>query len=338
MDLVSSGIFTEEEIRDFQFTRIFNYFQLASIALLLYESCITFSLEVQLIWKRRWSLVSALYLATRYLPYLDNGVLLIMRMFTPDPSDSLCKRIQVSQLFLFTAAILLAEGILVLRTYAIWGKNRKIAWIFGGSLAFIALAAIAFLSVSAALQKFQPRPRPPSLTGCFLLGTNRQFWIAYLLATIFETAILSVTLYKVNQQRKYSAINSTLMQTVYRDGITFYIYILVVSLINIIVLNVAPDALASTVTQIYRAQHAILTARIILNIRNAGVEGKHHRGPIGIPDTENTKNLPGSMNSAAISMEWSTVQFATFGAGVNDEPEELSFSQYSQSSRGTFDP
>jgi len=65
---------------------------------------------------------------------------------------------------------------------------------------------------------------------------------------------------------------SILFRTIYLDGIMFYVYLSVSSLINIIVLNITQNYLNSSIVSFHRALHAILTARLVINIRRAGAQ------------------------------------------------------------------
>ncbi|KAF8887425.1 hypothetical protein CPB85DRAFT_1335370 [Mucidula mucida] len=60
--------------------KIVTYFEVASIALLIYEHLLTFDQEIALIWPSKWNVTKILYLLTRYLPMLD-AVLVLWRMF-----------------------------------------------------------------------------------------------------------------------------------------------------------------------------------------------------------------------------------------------------------------
>jgi len=79
-------------------------------------------------------------------------------------------------------------------------------------------------------------------------------------------AVFAMTIYKSINQGKYK---SSLAHTIYRDGVAFYAYLLCISIVNIVVLNSAPPELKTGLTGLHRVLHAILSERIILNIRSA---------------------------------------------------------------------
>ncbi|KAG2351971.1 hypothetical protein BDR07DRAFT_1440369 [Suillus spraguei] len=44
-----------------------SYFTIASVIVVTYDWVLTFGQEVELVWRQRWSLMTVLYLAVRYL-------------------------------------------------------------------------------------------------------------------------------------------------------------------------------------------------------------------------------------------------------------------------------
>ena len=46
----------------------------ASTALLVFDTILTMPDEVELIWRRKWNLSTALYFTTRYLAFVDGGI------------------------------------------------------------------------------------------------------------------------------------------------------------------------------------------------------------------------------------------------------------------------
>jgi len=271
----------------FQAIRVDEYFEVAGVVLLIYDYCITFSQEIELIWKRDWNYVTYIFWATRYLPFTENAAILLVRQFLNTLTDSQCRCLNITQIWLTVVGLVIGEGIsfqmriecilnvlwqgiLILRTYAIWGSKR-IAW--GLSIFLFLLVFICFVLIIKSITALQygPSPSPSAFPGCFVTRANRLMGFAILLVTIFETVILFLTVYKVilRKMETGSVSGSTLFQTIYRDGIVFFAYLFLTSLADVIVLNVAEDSIALICTSIYRSLHAILSGRIILNIRAA---------------------------------------------------------------------
>lgn len=54
-----------------------SYFTAASSVALIYDWALTFGQEIELIWKRRWSLVTVLYLNLRYIGIINAALILL---------------------------------------------------------------------------------------------------------------------------------------------------------------------------------------------------------------------------------------------------------------------
>ncbi|KAF9012072.1 hypothetical protein BDQ17DRAFT_1233336, partial [Cyathus striatus] len=49
----------------------------------LYEYFITLDLEIKYIWNARWTYIKIIYLATRYLPFIDTSLVLFSWSYLP---------------------------------------------------------------------------------------------------------------------------------------------------------------------------------------------------------------------------------------------------------------
>jgi len=159
-----------------------------------------------------------------------------------------------------------------MRTYAVWEKSKRIAWSLTAVLLVIGISALVFIAKSFRDVHFKPSPAPIILPGCFLVQANRLIWLDFFVLTLFETLILGLTLYKII--RDWKDRGSDLAGIIYRDGIAFYVFLLVITIVTMITLNVVPDALALSLTHIHRVLHATLTGRIILNLRAASSQSQ----------------------------------------------------------------
>ncbi|THH18065.1 hypothetical protein EW146_g2864 [Bondarzewia mesenterica] len=81
------------------------------------------------------------------------------------------------------------------------------------------------------------------------------------------TVILALTLVKGIPQYRQS--NSPLIISLYRDGIMYYIYLFVLSVINVTVLLTAPREYANLLSLLQRVLHSVLSSRILLHLRQA---------------------------------------------------------------------
>ncbi|KAG2117758.1 hypothetical protein DEU56DRAFT_918963 [Suillus clintonianus] len=70
-------------------SRIYSYFAVASSIWVMYDWALTFGQEIELIWRQRWSLMTALYLSVRYLGILYAAIEILDNVTTISLTDSL---------------------------------------------------------------------------------------------------------------------------------------------------------------------------------------------------------------------------------------------------------
>jgi len=114
----------------------------------------------------------------------------------PNPAPSTCKVIFNIQSWLYVFGIIVAAGILILRTFAIWNNSVKIAW----GLTILLLGM--FSGTGFFLQQFlnslvlSTSPSRQAFPGCFVMKASEILWLAYLFILIFETAVFFLTFFK----------------------------------------------------------------------------------------------------------------------------------------------
>jgi len=61
--------------------------------------------------------------------------------------------------------------------------------------------------------------------------------------------------------------NSGLIKAVYRDGVVYYLYLFVLSFVNVVVVKTHPTQYQHLLTSMERLLHSILTSRVLLHMR-----------------------------------------------------------------------
>ncbi|EGO26096.1 hypothetical protein SERLADRAFT_414286 [Serpula lacrymans var. lacrymans S7.9] len=181
------------------------------------------SVKVQLIWKSRWSPVKFLFLFSRYNMFVATIPILILTLGSDIPSNT-CKKINLASAVFGVTSVAIAEGILVLRTIAIWSGSKKSC----RCLVCLYMVIIVTMLVSTFIYVhslvFVPEQE--------LLGCNpmtRPDSVIYALIIIscvifHETVLLTLLLYRINVYHRHTT--NPILQTLYRDGIGFYLCIL----------------------------------------------------------------------------------------------------------------
>ncbi|TCD64262.1 hypothetical protein EIP91_004301 [Steccherinum ochraceum] len=302
-------------ISGFQNLRTETYLDVASAALLVYDFILTFPAEVTLIWPSQWNLVRILFFLTRYLAFVDMSLVLFYQTKTNVTVET-CKRTYFPAGWLIVIGISIAEIILVVRTWAIWGRSKRI----GIALGVVSVVALTPVLVIEHLflnsLTFAPYPNPAT-PGCLLTGGSSVIAISFVIVIMFETFVLILTLVKGVQHYRIAG-NRGFVSVLYRDGILFYIYLLrgwsrssilllaseataVVSLINLIVIVTAPRELADILAIFQRVLHSCLSTRVLLNLREARARETH------LPSLNSTPlqhlSFEPTQNSADVAIE-----------------------------------
>ncbi|KAG9218427.1 hypothetical protein CCMSSC00406_0007972 [Pleurotus cornucopiae] len=181
---------------------------LSSIVILVYEYTITLDLEVSLIWfyHSSWSWTSALFMVNRYLPFI------------------------VIPNFLWL--------IITIRTWAVWEMKRKVAIVV--AIFFLALWTPSFIVMWRYLESIKLGPTPyPGYYGCSVTSSSQIMSAIWALLMTYETSIVVLMVYR-GSLGYHKDGNTALFNAVYRDGIIYYLYVFVVSLVNVIVIASRP--------------------------------------------------------------------------------------------------
>lgn len=246
-----------------------SYIHAGCIALWCFEYTSTLFSEVQLLWFSSWSITKVLFLLMRYMQAFLVGSI-VYQGYTPHRlAKNDCFFVEKLVAVLIRIGMFLSEVIFTLRTWAVWGKCRR-----GGiwlTLAFFVVAVPCFVPTIIWLPTFTlspvqvPRQVIPSGCGNTIVSALRL--AEYISISIFH--LLNVTLLAVRAHRSFinrKSLNS-FARLVYRDGIMYYLYLILFDLLNIIIIIVLPPHYSEIFTVPQEFLGSILSCRMILNLR-----------------------------------------------------------------------
>ncbi|KIM39321.1 hypothetical protein M413DRAFT_29486 [Hebeloma cylindrosporum] len=243
--------------------RIVAYVNAGSIAILLFDTLLTFEDEVRAIWLTTWNYTKVMYILTRYSAFVEAGMIIYQVSIPGDWYDKCSLAFKVSA-WLFIFGLGFGEIIMTTRTWAVWNRNRFLAYAL--PIFYIVVWAVAFALNAIFVQgsKFDPNPRTPYV-GCYATRTDPILFISWVLLLFYDTVMF--ILMAIPALRAYrSQGSSRLVKMVYRDGVVYYLYLFVMSLANIIVTLTFPPDLILIVTYLSRMIHALLACRVVLHI------------------------------------------------------------------------
>jgi len=205
-----------------------------------------------------------MYLATRYLAFVDMTAILIY-LFRNNLRPQTCHTVYAISTYFTFSGIVLAEIILALRTYAMWKRSRIILTV----LVVVNLgmhipdAWITHTSVNAL--KFSPS-EVPTLVPCLPTVPKTKEFIPFVNLMILEALVTVLAVLSAVKHWRHS--NSPLIKTLYRDGVLYFVCLLSISSVNVVIFSVQSlNIYYDLVVELQRVLHGILSARIILNMR-----------------------------------------------------------------------
>ncbi|GJE99949.1 hypothetical protein PsYK624_162250 [Phanerochaete sordida] len=275
--------------------RAVSYISVSTLALLVYDYLLTLESEVKLIWSSKWSLTKLLFFLTRYLAFVDVAMVAYIHV-AHDVPQGMCKIMSDTVGWMVLWGIGVAELVVIVRTWAIWGRDCRIG--LGLTLFWVVMQAVNSYTVAKFISSgtvLLVDPTAQNLRGCFLVTTKDQLVVDWVLVAALETIVLVLTLMKVarvpaNGRLLARDTTSPLIRQLARDGVLFYVYLLGISLVNIVILLATSHELSTLLVCLQRALHSILSARLLLNLRAASIRSDRHIDGATLGETEWTRN------------------------------------------------
>lgn len=235
----------------------------ASFMVLVYDVLLTLGEEINYVWFQPWTLGSVLFMVNRYLPFIDTSMGLYLQLAVTTPRK--CEQYYNGITWLIAIGLMVSETILLLRTWALWERQMKILLILGGlsTLTFVPGILITHWEIKSL--KFGPVPEGG--VGCNMISASKVIMVAYVLIALSETVVVVLTIIK-GQQHRARASRSSWVKRVYRHGLIFYLYLLAITIANMVVpLAAAQPRYKNYLAVPQRVFHSIFCNRVILLIQ-----------------------------------------------------------------------
>jgi len=248
---------------------IIDYVYVTVATILYYEYIITLRLEVSLIWcSPRGYYTKALFLLARYLPLIQTSMM-IFNQLVPNLSVHQCANIYPLCSWMIVIGMNLAQIILAIRTWAVWSRNTRIG------IGLIILLSGTFIPQFIFLHRFTKSfkfiPSPYSgFRGCFFSRAThsaRDIWVEWATLVITEGVIFILMMISAGKTWKFYG-NNKLLKVAHRDGILFYVYILGVTILNLVVVTVLPLEITTITSPLGYTLYSVLAIRIVFNLKS----------------------------------------------------------------------
>ncbi|KAJ6608855.1 hypothetical protein B0H10DRAFT_513853 [Mycena sp. CBHHK59/15] len=213
--------------------QLVKYADVASIVILFFDYMLTFNLEVSLIWPSRLSISKILFFLTRYLPFLEVP-LIFYYVLAPSVPPRICFAINSTLIMANLFGIAIAEAILLLRTFALSGRKRKVLTVFGTIYGLGVSSSVVCLSIFIRSSTYGPPPLP-FVPGCHLTGgTFLLVGIPFVIVVLNEAALMGYTLWI--GVKAYLHSRNPIVVTLFRDGIVYFAFLCLGSIVNLVIL------------------------------------------------------------------------------------------------------
>jgi len=157
--------------------------------------------------------------------------------------------------------IVLAEVMLIVRTYAFWERNRKILI---GMCTFGVVCMVAAIVTSETIAS-QPSNSVYKALGCSGVESTIATAIQFICLIVYEMGMLCLNWIPFRRMKRQNSSGRFI--TLYRDGIVYVAAILVFSVINAVITLSTPIQYSAIFNSLQMVAHSILTSRIFFNLR-----------------------------------------------------------------------
>ncbi|KAJ7072045.1 hypothetical protein C8F01DRAFT_1361477 [Mycena amicta] len=254
------------------------YVNAAAFVILLYDHLLTLGTESTLIWPAKFTSAKALFLYVRYVvpcAMILYTIQLSGLSTTLTLSTIVCRWWMGFAAFVGWAAVASSNFLILLRLWVIWDRDRKL--MVRTLLCFVVVQTVGL--AAACILVWQMRPALYWNTDLRMCAFSHhiQVSILWVPGMVFDIVLFSITWW--NALHKPRASNTRLAAAMYRDGLFYFVLLLVLRIINTIIAS-APN-IKSGLT--FVAMFPVLcftsttTCRLILKLREVASE---HEQPL----------------------------------------------------------
>ncbi|KAH9477123.1 hypothetical protein JR316_0011039 [Psilocybe cubensis] len=275
-----------DAVKNARYVRLDLGIWIISQSLLLYDYLCTLKSEVEFVWPCPWSMGVLLFYLNRYLPLVN--FVLVIEIY---PYAGQVVRICGSR-WLTTGSLLASQIIIVLRTYAVWGRRRLIFYIlilwilvFPGTM--VVLGGIVTHDILKRASEL-----PANLTQKMTCSTNFQnayvgILIFYIMIFSGEFVIVVLTVIKAKQHMRIPS--PSWVRGLYKNGILQCACMMGFSLLNSVIMFKGTAGIKMSIVPIQCNLHSVFCNRVIFLLL------KHRRSQMHGPAIEDRHRQSGTL-------------------------------------------
>jgi len=272
----AAGICWTMSLQEVQEALVVNYVNLSAVTLLAYEAFLNIEDEIKYIWRKEWTVMKSVYLASKYLAFID-AALTTELLLKAGLSDKECMSRYKGMAFLVWVGIVFAEVILQCHAWAISALSRHVLCYL--VVTDVIMLILSFLAIFRSFEgfRFMPQSLLATIRPCFPEDSvpGNVIYINYICIMVAETNVLIIMLWRGFAQWRGSGI--ALVHILYRDGMAYIFCMSAVSVVNLLFYTAQNGSLYWMLfPEVQRIGHAILVSRLVLNVRSCAERKEVH--------------------------------------------------------------
>ncbi|KAF8625967.1 hypothetical protein AX17_006692 [Amanita inopinata Kibby_2008] len=242
--------------------RIRTYAQMVSVLFLALEAAHMFGDEIKYIWRVPWTITKPIYLFSRYaiLAYQIASFIIVFKYMSQLPINLLlCHRWFHSQTIFSLVMLHLLELVLILRVYALYGRDPKI----GGLLLLTYLGEICASVVC--IRDAYVREIYKLDDACFSPPASPTTSIISGIVVVQQSLLWFLTYAKLRGASQHGWADNPIIKVVVRDGAFVFVTILILVVSIALYLSVTPTHVTHITRPFFIPFFSVVICKLIMN-------------------------------------------------------------------------
>ncbi|KAJ8596254.1 hypothetical protein M405DRAFT_928936 [Rhizopogon salebrosus TDB-379] len=221
-------------------------------------SCLLYLRQVRWTLKKDWRIPRVAFVLSRYMPFI--GAIMTAYSGVKYRQGGNCTVFNDISNAAHFMGIIGSEALLLLRTYVFWrctgGKKFLIVMVPFSLAAIIVAVVLDTAPISFGI----PESSPP----CVLEGP-RSSTLPYSVLMLYELVLMTLTIFK--RYRNFENLGSSIIKSLYRDGVLYMLCITLISTANVVIVGALPIAYSELLNTPQIVIHSVLASRILFNLQ-----------------------------------------------------------------------
>ncbi|KAH7930325.1 hypothetical protein BV22DRAFT_73230 [Leucogyrophana mollusca] len=223
--------------------------------------------EVSYLFGAKLSISKCTYLVCRYTPFILLGVQWPLTLVS-GLSMKTCPVLFQIHAWLILVILFAVECVFLLRTYALWGCNKRIFVVLLSGLVITLVSAVAVLETyQVSIDDLFSEPPVPVVGSCYKSELPPSTSLCFILLLVFETEVFLFTIYRARVH--YRRARSRLLEVLIQHSIFFYAIALVLALTNTLAIFLLPSYYSEAFGAVQALAQALLATRMQLSLWKA---------------------------------------------------------------------